>query len=481
MSRLLPNLPIEDLTPENDYLGVIEKGNMIKNFLLLNTEEFSEIKMFALYGEWGSGKSTLMKYLQKELQDSCNTYFFEAWEFESDSNLPISLLEDLMDKSESISEKRSGEILQIAEDLFVGFAKSLRINIPGLSINGKEVIQALEKKPTSFLQLKKKFKKEFQKWENIVIKDDLSKFNLIFIDDLDRCEPENVLNLLSALKLFFTYGNKTIYFCGVDKKAINAAVKTKYGDVVKSKEYLEKVFDLSFSMPKNPSLDKLLGEYFSSELAPDDRQEETWLTSINAFFKEIHFSNPRKIKKVLNKFSMFRVAILDLDNKKKPNINQAGRQNGSFYETIIVLYFIILKEFHDGASNILFNFQKKKTIYANAVDNNTSIKIDSRSSEITNINYFLDSNASQVPLSSLPRDWATYRPYFLICISSEAKLISHNCFNSLDGFNLFVPIEKNIEYYFFKFFVENEDNFINSKVLSESSLISIERLIDNSL
>ena len=33
MSKLLPNLPIEDLTPENDYLEIIDKGEIIKTFL----------------------------------------------------------------------------------------------------------------------------------------------------------------------------------------------------------------------------------------------------------------------------------------------------------------------------------------------------------------------------------------------------------------------------------------------------------------
>ncbi|WP_152971434.1 P-loop NTPase fold protein [Lacinutrix algicola] len=37
--------------------------------------------MYSLYGEWGSGKSTLMKYLEKELKGDFNTFFFEAWEF----------------------------------------------------------------------------------------------------------------------------------------------------------------------------------------------------------------------------------------------------------------------------------------------------------------------------------------------------------------------------------------------------------------
>ena len=91
--KLLANLPIANLTKENDYLGVLEKGNLISTFLKGNKERFEEIKMFSLYGEWGSGKSTLMKYLEKDLNNEFNTFFFEAWQFEKDENLALSLLE----------------------------------------------------------------------------------------------------------------------------------------------------------------------------------------------------------------------------------------------------------------------------------------------------------------------------------------------------------------------------------------------------
>ncbi|MEM6686966.1 MAG: P-loop NTPase fold protein, partial [Bacteroidota bacterium] len=68
MAKLLNNLPVEKLTEENDYLGVIQKANLIKDILKSNTGQFHEIKMFVLYGDWGSGKSTLMKYLKNGLE-----------------------------------------------------------------------------------------------------------------------------------------------------------------------------------------------------------------------------------------------------------------------------------------------------------------------------------------------------------------------------------------------------------------------------
>ena len=161
-AKLLNNLPIEDLTEENDYLGLIKKGKLIKLFLENNKNQFSEIKMFALYGEWGSGKSTLMKYLQKELRPDFNTFFFDTWEFETDNNLSLSLLEYLIDESLGTDAKKEKEFLKTAKSLLKGFTRSVSINFPGLTIDGEKVIETFESSgDETFIGLKKTFKKEF--------------------------------------------------------------------------------------------------------------------------------------------------------------------------------------------------------------------------------------------------------------------------------------------------------------------------------
>ncbi|WP_299552001.1 P-loop NTPase fold protein [Seonamhaeicola sp.] len=381
MSKILNNLPVEDLNEENDYLGIIDKGQIIKTFLESNTEEFTEIKMFSLYGEWGSGKSTLMKYLEKELKGSFNTYFFEAWQYESDDNLSLSLLEYLSYKSSDSTEEALGEIVEVAAKLFRGFSKSMRITVPGLSIDGSKIVESLEEEPKeTFYQLKKKFQEEFGKWESHVTRGKNPKFNIVFIDDLDRCEPENVLNLLSALKLFFTYGEKTIFFCGVDKKAVNEAVKTKYGNVVKANEYLEKVFDISFTMPEHDDLLKLVSQYF------DDRKlkevDGRLNVNIAKFFRELRFTNPRKVKKVLNKY-------LTIKNLKEQDTLQEKQSRlipciltsngGNYLETVITLYLIVIHEFYPEILDDMFNLDLKMKVFEKAIEESAKINSSNKS------------------------------------------------------------------------------------------------------
>lgn len=482
MSKLLPNLPIEDLTSENDYLGIIDKGEIIKTFLETNTEEFSQIKMFSLYGEWGSGKSTLMKYLQKELKGNFNTFFFEAWEFESDSNLSLSLLEFLIKESRDSTDAALEDIIDIAEKLFKGFSKAITIKTPIINISGKEIVSSFEeKKEKSFLTLKDEFKTEFVRWEDEITKGDNPKYNIVFIDDLDRCEPENVLNLLSALKLFFTYGQKTIFFCGVDRKAVNESVKTKYGKVVNANEYLEKIFDVSFTMPESNDLFKLISLFFNdrkiSKIILDP-----WNLYITKFFIALKFTNPRRIKKVLNKFSILH-KIKDnqeLTERYKRHIPNIYTENsGNIFETILVIYVIILHEFYQDYYSSLFDLRYNEAIIIGALKNKVTSK--SYGGYLRTIGDYMNQSILGKEIKDLDfyRDGRYDGLIFAMLPNTLIEMESNNY--DKGGFESMKFSEITIEYRFLKFLIRNRKIFMDNKDFSAITLNEIKDMVKNVL
>ncbi len=439
MAKLLPNLPIEKLTKKNDYIGIIEKGELIKSVLLNNKSEFSEIKIFSIYGEWGSGKSTLMKYLEKELKGSFNTFFFEAWEYESDKNLANSLLEHLSKESDS----SINGFLKNGKTLMEGFAKAITLKTPFANFSTKELIKTVEDKENTFYEVKKRFADDFIKWENqITTKDKSPDYNIVFIDDLDRCEPESVLNLLSAIKLFFTFGKKTIFFCGIDKKAVNAAVKNKYGETIKANEYLEKVFDVSFTMTKNPDISKLVNFYFDEDYSDNKGKEIDLAEKITDFFKRLHFTNPRRIKKILNKYLIIK-SLVNSDEEgslKLPNI--VTKNHGTLFETYLTFYLLILKEFEPNNFEAIFNLTLKRKNYAEVLHKR-----------------FTDSNGYNRAYSNILR---SFDNYFL---SEELKKCRHSD-NSIKGeilFPYFYPI--NVDY-ISGMVISDKDEFIKNFNLS---------------
>ena len=483
-SKLLSNKRIEKLNEETDYLGILNKGNLIKQFLVGNTSSINEIKMFALYGDWGSGKSTLMKYLQDELEGDFNTYFFEAWEYEKDENLAMSLLEYITFESNSSSEEFYKDVLKYGGRLLRGLGKNIKLNIPlypggpAIDLDPSAFVEEMtNEEELSFYEALKKFKIEFQRLEDFTTKGEKPKYNIIFIDDLDRCEPEQVLNLMSAIKLFFTYGTKTIFFCGIDKSAVQAAVKTKYGKAVKSNEYLEKIFDISFSMPKEINTQKLIGHYFDNRIYSLKDEKLNINLWVDNFFQELEFYNPRKIKKVLNKFQMLRnfksssSSFID----DFPRIDLKSDSEKSLFETLLVLYLIILHEFYSDAFNDFLNFEKKLQIYSKALQHpeNHGGALRTAISNNWSMKSFLHIQENEVGLAD--------NLNFVICITPTNIDSFH--INSLTKPNQNQALigKKNIEFLFFKYINRYGFNDWTKDGSSSASFKSVKKLISDLL
>lgn len=498
MYKPLSNLPLKDLTPENDFLGIIEKGDLLFSFLNNNKSDFSKIKMFSLYGDWGSGKSTLMKYLQKRLKDQFNTFFFEAWEYENDEKLAYSLLEVLNYESELLSDNVTqefiGNFLELGSKILRGAGKSIKLNIPispvpgspNIEIDPSSFVNEFSKKDLSFYESRKSFKMEFERWEDFITKGNNSKLNIVFIDDLDRCEPENVLNLLSAIKLFFTYGNKTIFFCGIDKNAVKEAIQTRYSDEVKSNEYLEKIFDISFEMPKYYDFTKFLNYYFNDFDVEFGSTKISFVILLKDFFDELKINNPRKAKKILNKYRIllsFKENSFKNEHSEIPNL--IIENEGSVLETILTLFFLIVNEFHPRLSQELNSFELKKDVLIEAAEkfytrNQTTARVEKNFIKDW-LKYISQSRGTKgYFIEAMP---STYSSAYALGPAEIIKLyIAPNeilAFNraSLNDVNKFTSeiavSHKTIQYYFLKFLIKNQylfqDNSVSEFKLTEYS------------
>ena len=101
----------------------------------------------------------------------------------------------------------------------------------------------------------RKFKDEFQD----AINTDKIKRVVVLIDDLDRCQPERIIETLEVIKLFLSV-NKTSFIIAADENVIQYAIKKKYPkvdnfDVELDKEYIEKMIQLPVYIPELSSKD----------------------------------------------------------------------------------------------------------------------------------------------------------------------------------------------------------------------------------
>lgn len=79
---------------------------------------------------------------------------------------------------------------------------------------------------------------------------------VVFIDDLDRCPPDRIVEVLEALKLFATTEG-CVYVLGVDHEVVARSIQAKYKETVGNRDgapidgvrYLEKIVQLPFLLP----------------------------------------------------------------------------------------------------------------------------------------------------------------------------------------------------------------------------------------
>jgi formylglycine-generating enzyme required for sulfatase activity len=117
---------------------------------------------------------------------------------------------------------------------------------------------------------------------------------VVFIDDLDRCTPDKVPEVLEAIKLFTTTP-RCVYVLGLDHDIVRRGIETKYKfEKTAATEYLEKIIQVPFHLPP---LDEGRVESFVREYYPD--LHEVCPTAPDVFSQGLE-PNPRKVKRALN-------------------------------------------------------------------------------------------------------------------------------------------------------------------------------------
>jgi len=284
-------IPVNHDKPVNDavLLGHDEIVSTLKRFL--ESDDMITPLSIAINGDWGSGKTSVVNTLAKQLpNDKFIKVFFEPWRYEN-SDPPLALIATILNVLNKKSVATiSKNIVHLAANTFS--SKYLNQNIKDVAdfITGK--VKGVES-----------FSKELEK----VIKENQegNQKLLIMIDDLDRCNVENTLLILSIMKLFLEIEG-CICIAAVDFNRLQQAWKAKYQVTDKDdkgKEYLEKIFQIKVTLPK-PTSDQV--REFVEKLVPDMPDE------LLALFAEIGPRNPRSIKRILNLIK-FRTQMLNSD------------------------------------------------------------------------------------------------------------------------------------------------------------------------
>ncbi|MEA2238196.1 MAG: hypothetical protein QOC81_2920 [Thermoanaerobaculia bacterium] len=238
-----------------------------------------------VFGDWGGGKSTLLKLVQKELekQDGVLAVSFNGWLFEGYDDAKTALMGTILDEIEDqIAAKRT--LSEKAKELLKKLVA--RINwMRVAAVTGKYVVPLLlgqphvaaaaagsaivaprEKETPSVDDLEKLAKaapegeanlrrniRDFRRdFADLLIAAEI-KTLVVFIDDLDRCLPDTIIETLEAIKLFlFVPG--TAFVIAADPRIVKYAVRLRFPELPGTetevgRDYLEKLIQIPLAIP----------------------------------------------------------------------------------------------------------------------------------------------------------------------------------------------------------------------------------------
>lgn len=292
-----------DIETSKDLLGYSIHASLLKDVI---TNPKNLPITVGLYGDWGSGKSSILKILQEQLEKDDDTVvvYFDGWSFENFDDAKMALIQGIVDALESnekffakVKDDAKGAMDAVTE-AFVKLKKSInwmrmlkfttKAALPVASAvisGGASIIPTLISvfqenkehltdiltgdKAEEFLQNainsednEKKYKavREFRTdFEALINKSKQGRI-VILIDDLDRCLPRHIIDNLEAIKLFLNVP-KTAFVIAADQYIVSNAIKSEYKTIIEaSKEdrhhdnlgeaYMEKFIQIPYILPK---------------------------------------------------------------------------------------------------------------------------------------------------------------------------------------------------------------------------------------
>ncbi len=241
-----------------------------------------------VFGDWGSGKSSLISMVRQKLDQRERTLVldFNGWLFEGYEDAKSALMGTIID--EVLSKQRPSKK---AKTLAVNLLRRVNwFRIAGTVLRntvtygpallsgglagaglmaGFDVKKALEKASEkigdvddeelsglfesetahNLRQGIREFRKDF---ECLLSESNIGKL-VVIIDDLDRCLPDTIIETLEAIKLFL-FVPRTAFIIGADERLVEYAVKQRFPEFQGSKsevgkDYLEKLIQYPIRIP----------------------------------------------------------------------------------------------------------------------------------------------------------------------------------------------------------------------------------------
>lgn len=289
----------------------------------------------AIQGDWGTGKTSIINMLQKRLEkeeerkEVIKCIYFNTWQysqFNMAEDLYISFVNTLVHKCCGGHKEKTKELSQIVGKIGCKFLFNTVKDNTGIDL--EEFIKQQEEKMQSIENLKVEF-------GNMVANEVKGSENgrvVIFIDDLDRLNPEIAVELMEVIKLFMDV-EKCIFVLAIDYEVVVNGVRCKYGQNVseeKCRSFFDKIIQLPFRLPvETYNLEELIRSTVADDI------EDEYIEALAYFISSLLGSNPRAYKRLANSFFLIK-SINEIDKEKMMDVDSRALNNVLTFATLCI-------------------------------------------------------------------------------------------------------------------------------------------------
>jgi predicted KAP-like P-loop ATPase len=270
-------------TPTKEGLGFQDYAEALVNIILESESPFT----IGILGEWGVGKTSLMQTMLEKLEVKENgviTVWFNAWRCERERNLAIiPLLEALM------GEIKDKDLRKTIKKIL----KSIKLKCGPIEFEPGKVGSQNQVEEDLYYDNLKAIENTLEKTEKKIV---------VFIDDLDRCAPDKILEILESTKVFLDIKG-FVYVLGLNYDVVVQAIDQKYKDLgINGGDYLEKILQIPFRIPdwNVPERGKCIEDLIKNDKI-DSAYKETFET-YKDIIKKVIERTPRQVKRFINTY-----------------------------------------------------------------------------------------------------------------------------------------------------------------------------------
>lgn len=328
----------------------------------------------AVYGAWGSGKTTVMHNAMRRCRDRLwLPVWFRPWEYDRQPDLLQPLLRALLITVRSLGgrdperwttlKKRatraakavaalglrvgvralSNGLLSLPADGGEGATQMAPADTAKLSI--EELLERPELPADEVEDVKRRFKDLVDAALAIAARDGEPPADarvVFFLDDLDRCLPDQVVELIEGVKLLLCGETdcKAMFVFALDRQIVGEAIRQRFPGSTQytGENYLEKIFDFSLEAPPVPlGGDDTVATGGTASLVRFVEQVAAGLNrDLESICKPLGgrslliealsqpaFANPRVIKRTLNRLHL--LTLTDARRQKLEAVDDRGR------------------------------------------------------------------------------------------------------------------------------------------------------------